>query len=360
MNGSPNSQHDLLPEHSALQHERAPRPLPLFLELVRKVSQGDPELARAALIGLKNYECIARDSAAPPKPEIARIRGACIRDHGGSGPPVLLVPSLINPPRILDLDPEVSLTSAIGQMNRRALLLDWGSAGDRKELDVAGHIEQLLLPLLRSISEPLALIGYCLGGTMAIAAANLAPVESVVTLAAPWRFADYPTESRKALDDMWQHSKAASQSLRALPMEVLQAAFWSLDPERTVRKFAQFGRLEPGSPDTRRFVALEDWANDGEPLPYAAARELIEDLFGSDLPGSGQWKVGGQSVTDQPPAPTLHILAGHDRIAPAATAPAGDHIIVASGHVGMIVGSARTQLRQALGAFLDPACRPPT
>ena len=36
----------LLPEHSAPQHERAPRPLPLFLELLREISLDDPELAR--------------------------------------------------------------------------------------------------------------------------------------------------------------------------------------------------------------------------------------------------------------------------------------------------------------------------
>jgi polyhydroxyalkanoate synthase len=81
----------------------------------------------------------------------------------------VLVPSLINPPRILDLDEQVSLTSAIAAMGRRTLLLDWGTADDRAELTVAGHVEQLLLPLLRSIGEPVALVGYCLGGTMAIA-----------------------------------------------------------------------------------------------------------------------------------------------------------------------------------------------
>ena len=317
-------------------------------------------MARAALAGLKNYEIAKRDAAPPPKSELARVRGSCIRDHGGDGPPVLLVPSLINPPRILDLDPEVSLTSAIVQMNRRVLLLDWGNADARRELDVAGHVEHLLLPLLRRIGEPVALIGYCLGGTMAIAAANLCPVERVVTIAAPWRFADYPSESRQALDDMWQHSKAASRSLGALPMEVLQAAFWSLDPQRTVKKFAEFGRLDLGSPEARRFVALEDWANEGEPLPYPAACELIEDLFGTDLPGSGNWIIAKQAITDCPSAPALHILAGHDRIAPSATAPAGDRLVIASGHVGLIVGSARIQLHKALAAFLDPACRSPT
>jgi hypothetical protein len=119
------------------------------------------------------------------------MRGATLRDHGGKGPPVVLVPSLINPPRILDLDEQVSLTGAISRMGRRSLLLDWGDADNRSDLSVTGHIEELLIPLLRSMSEPAALLGYCLGGTMSIAAANLAPVSRVVTLAAPWHFTGY-------------------------------------------------------------------------------------------------------------------------------------------------------------------------
>src|SRR3954453_4480670 len=251
----------LLPQHSALQHERAPRPLPLFLELVREVSARDPQLAPDALAGLRAYETAPRRQRPAARPEIARVRGACLRDHGGAGPAALLVPSLINPPRILDLDAEVSLTAAIAAMGRRVLLLDWGKADERAELSVAGHVERLLLPLLRSIDKPVALIGYCLGGTMAIAAANLVECERVVTLAAPWNFSHYPDVSRAALQDMWSHSQAASRDLGALPMEVLQASFWSLDPDRTVKKFAKFGRLDPDSAEARRFVQLEEWAN---------------------------------------------------------------------------------------------------
>jgi polyhydroxyalkanoate synthase len=325
----------------------------LFLELVREVSARDPQLAADALTGLRAYETAPRRERLPPKPEIARLRGASLRDHGGRGPPALLVPSLINPPRILDLDAEVSLTGAIAAMGRRALLFDWGKADQRSELSVAGHIEQLLLPLLRNINEPVVLIGYCLGGTMAIAAANLVPVERIATLASPWNFARYPDHSRAALQDMWRHSQAASRELGALPMEVLQAAFWSLDPERTVSKFAELGRLEPGSPQAQRFVALEDWANEGEPLPFAAARELIEDLFGRDFSGAGTWQVGGRPVTDTLGVPLLNLAAGKDRIAPAATAPAGDFVSIPSGHVGMIVGSTRAQLHDALKGFLQ-------
>jgi poly[(R)-3-hydroxyalkanoate] polymerase subunit PhaC len=346
----------LLPDDSAPQHERAPRPLPLFLELVREVSLRDPRLGSDALAGLRAYETAPRRERPAPKPELARVRGACLRDHGGGGPTALLVPSLINPPRILDLDEQVSLTAAVAGMGRRALLLDWGKADERSELSVAGHVDELLLPLLRSIGEPVALIGYCLGGTMAIAAANIVPVERVVTLAAPWHFARYPESSQRALQNMWRHSESAAKALGALPMEVLQAAFWSLDPERTVGKFAEFGRLDPPSADARRFLELEEWANEGEPLPYPAAKELVEDLFGKDTPGSGAWAVCGNGASDRLNVPTLHLTAERDLIAPPQTVAGGEVVAIPSGHVGMIVGSARHRLHEALKAFLTP-CR---
>ena len=316
------------------------------------MSARDPKLAADALTGLRADETAPRRERPALKPEIARVRGACFRDHGGEGAPVLLVPSLINPPRILDLDEEVSLAAAIARMGRRALLLDWGRADQRSELSVAGHIEQLLLPLLRSIEQPVALIGYCLGGTMAIAAADIVKVERVVTLAAPWNFARYPDSSHRALQSMWRSSKAAAEALRALPMEVLQASFWALDPERTVRKFAEFGQLDPASAEARRFIELEEWANEGEPLPYPAAKELVEELFGDDRSGSGCWKVGGGVASDQLDMPTLHLTAERDLIAPPETVASGSVVAISSGHVGMIVGSARRRLHQELSRFL--------
>ena len=73
--------------------------------------------------------CAARARAPPPKPEIARVRGACLRDHGGEGPPAVLIPSLINPPQY----PRPRRASVAGRGSRAdgatALLLDWGAAG---------------------------------------------------------------------------------------------------------------------------------------------------------------------------------------------------------------------------------------
>ena len=325
--------------------------MPLFLEMVRQVSRRDPALARQALAGLDAYEKAPRPPARPERPAVARVGGAALRDHGGDGEPVILIPSLINPPHVLDLDEQVSLAGALAGGGRQVLLVDWGAASERAGLDVSGHIEALL-PLLDAVGEPATLVGYCLGGTMAIGAAAIAPVRRVATLAAPWHFARYPDGSRAALGQLWDQSKAAAASLGALPMEVLQAGFWSLDPERTVRKFAEFAELDPEGGQARRFVTLEDWANEGEPLPLPAATELFESFYRDDAPGAGRWMLGGAVVSQRPPVPTLHLVAGEDRIVPPESAPEGEQIPIASGHVGMIVGRARAQLHQALLRFL--------
>ena len=333
--------------------------MPLFLALVRLAAERDPEMGRAALAGLAAYETAERTPLQRRRPVAHQVNGATLRDCGGSGPATVLVPSLINPPHVLDLDSEVSLADAVAGMGRRVLLLDWGPAARRSDCSVAGHVGELLVPLLRQLGEPAVLIGYCLGGTMAIAAASLVPVAGIVTLATPWDFSRYPPDSRSALAQLWTHSRPAAEALGALPMEVLQSAFWSLDPDRTVGKFSKFAALDRTSADARRFVALEDWANEGEPLPVPAARELIEDFFGANLPGSGRWLVAGTAVTDGLATRMLHCTASGDRITPAATAPRGHGAVLQfeSGHVGMIVGSARFGLHQALAGFLDPACR---
>lgn len=338
---------------NAVQHSRAPRPLPLFLELLRAASERDPKLATKALQGLRKYEQAERRKLRRERPIAAQHDSASLRDCGGVGPAVILVPSLINPPEILDLDEEVSLANAIAAMGRRTLLLDWGQAQDRAALDVGGHVSKLLVPLIRDLTEPPALIGYCLGGTMAIAAANMVETARVATIATPWRFSGYAENSRQSLLRLWNGAQETAAKLGALPMEVLQGAFWSLDPERTVSKFAAFAYADPESAKARRFVTLEDWANEGEPLPCPAARELIEDLFGSELPERGEWRIDDRPIGAQLKCPLLNIAAVQDRITPADAAPAhGQSVAISAGHVGMVVGSKRAQLHGILNDFL--------
>ncbi len=322
--------------------------------MLRSETAANPARMQAALAGLRKYQEAERPPPPAPMPALAEARGAALRDYGGEGRPVLFVPSLINPPNVLDMG-DRSLLRWLSRRGRRVLLLDWGWPGaDRRDLSVAGHVEQILLPLMRGLDGPVDLAGYCLGGTMALAAAQLGPARSVATIAAPWHFSGFPDQARAALGRLWDGAQPAVEALGVLPMEVLQCAFWSLDPARTVAKFEAFAGLE--GDDARIFVMLEDWANDGPPVSEAAAREMFESLFAADASGNGQWTVGGEVVDPAALAcPLLNIVSTTDRIVPDATAArAGERLDLALGHVGMVVGSrAPHMLWEPLGAWLS-------
>lgn len=289
-------------------------------------------------------------------PVVARADRVCLRDYGGAGRPVIFVPSLINPPDILDLAEDNSLLRWLSAQGVRPLLVDWGvpSPADR-DRSVADHVEQLLLPLIDALGEPAALAGYCLGGTMALAAATLRRPHALALLATPWRFEGFPPEARAALAKLWQQAEPTAEALGLLPMEVLQASFWQIDPARTIAKFEAFAALDPAGAAARAFVVMEDWANDGPPLPLAAARELLVDFFGGDRPGRGEWQVGGAPI--DPAAigcPVLDIVSTSDRIVPAASAAGiGEGLTLALGHVGMVTGRrARAQMWEPLARWL--------
>ncbi len=327
------------------------------MELVREQVGNDPERLAKVLAGLRAYQEAPRDEPQPEMPVIAEIMGASLRDYGGEGAPVLFIPSLINPPNVLDLGPERSLLRWLAACGHHVLLLDWGwDIRSRRGLDVAGHVERIILPFIHQLPEVPALVGYCLGGTMAVAAAAHAKVRALATIAAPWHFSGYPPDARDMLKELWIRSEPAVASLGVLPMELLQSAFWSLDPGRTVSKFERFAEMDHASVAASAFVALEDWSNDGPPLPQAAAREMFERFLDSDVPGSGRWKVVGRTIDPAAlPCPMLNIVSTTDRIVPQESAiSAGEGIALPQGHVGMVVGSrARESLWQPLEAWLS-------
>ncbi len=318
-----------------------PRPLPLFMDMVRQASERDPGFAARVLRGVAAYAKAPRHPA-PARKQIASSGRARLLGTSNSGAPVVLVPSLINPSSVLDLDEGRSLLAFLGASGRQAMLLDWGvPTREEAALDIAGHIETLLLPMLKAIGEPVHLVGYCLGGTMSVAAAQLVPVRSLTLLATPWRFAHYPDAARSALATLWSDTRGAVDALGLMPVELLQTAFWSLDPERTLAKYAALADLADDDPALPAFAALEDWANDGAPLTAAAAHDLFDRMIGRDQPGRGEWRVGGDVID---PAglrcPTFQLTASNDRIAPAVTACDAIRAQASnSGHVGMVVGS---------------------
>lgn len=270
--------------------------------------------------------------------------------------PVVLIPSLVNPSRILDLSPRISLARYLAGQGHDVWLVDWGCPEpEERDTDLAGHVERYLLPMLSQLPAAPVLVGYCLGGTLALAAACLAEPRALVTLAAPWDFAAYPDENRADIARLWAQHEPTCERAGYVPMEVLQSGFWALDPARTVAKYAAFADMAEGSEAAHAFIAVEDWANEGDPLTLGAGRDLFGALYRDNATARGAWCVGGRRIDPADlSCPTLAIASRGDRIVPAAATPElATRMDVSLGHVGMIVsGRARETVWEPLSDWI--------
>lgn len=327
---------------------RGPHPLSLFLALLQRQLSDRPDRLSRAIAGLNRYQNAPPLPAQQAFPEVARIGHVRLLAAGGpaDAPPLVVVPSIINAPIILDIAPERSLLRHLTDAGHRVLLVDWGrmERGERR-LGLSGLISMRLVPLLERLDGPVSLVGYCLGGTMAIAAGQLleAKLARLALIATPWHFSGYSDVARADATRAWREIEPLGRLLGAVPISVLNPLFWSLDEAGVVAKFEALAARAADDPGLAWFAAIKDWAGSGAPLPMPAARDLFLLGFTTDRIGAGRWKVSGQQISpDNLTAPILDISATRDRIVPPAArirTPHAQYLDVRAGHVGMLIGA---------------------
>ena len=282
------------------------------------------------------------------------------------GAPILVVPSLVNRGYVLDLAPGRSLLRALAAAGFRPFLVEWGYPGEAERgftlTDyVAGRLEGALEAVLTISGRRPAVLGYCMGGLLALALAQRRPRDTgaLALLATPWDFsADAPPIAASLpLAQPWL--TAMIEQSGWLPTDLIQTLFFALDPMLVIRKFLRFADLEPASPGAVEFVALEDWLNDGVPLAAPVAREALFEWYGRNTPAAGCWRIAGSPVEpERVEAPALVMIPARDRIVPPASARALAELLphatradVAMGHIGMVVGAAAP--RRAWSTLID-------
>lgn len=344
-------------------------------ELRRSLRDVDPERfgaaldravaarSRALLEAIERYRAHPYRRALSDPPALWTEGPARLLDYGAvpeagagagrQGLPLLVVPSLINRAYVLDLSARCSLLRWLAGAGFRPLLLDWGApdATTRRFTltdYVAGTLEAALDAALAETGRAPLLLGYCMGGLLALALAQRRQrdLAGLALLATPWDFA-----AGDALQGALARAALVAfapllELTGELPVDAIQSLFAGLDPALGVRKFLAFGRLDPDSRRAEDFVALEDWLNDGVPLAAPVARECLGGWYAENTPARGLWRIAGQPVE---PArlelPGLVLVPSQDRIVPPASALAlgaalrgAELCRPASGHIGMVVG----------------------
>lgn len=282
-----------------------------------------------------------RDLTEPPV--IWREGTTRLLDYGDrdGAPPVLLVPSLINRCTILDLTPRRSLARSLARRGLRPLLVDWDAPGEaEREFRLDDYITRLER-LLQAVGETMV-VGYCMGGLLALALALRQPrlVRGLALLATPWDFHAPSNAQARLLQRLRPALDLAIRTAGGLAADVQNALFAGVDPANAARKFAAFAALKPNSRQARDFVAVEDWLNDGVPLVPKVAAECLDGWYGRNDPAAGRWLRPADLTV-----PTLLLVPGRDRIVPpesalalAKTLPKARCRIIAAGHIGMITG----------------------
>jgi polyhydroxyalkanoate synthase len=324
----------------------------------------------AFAVGVNQFQNAPRNEPQALLPSIWSEGTTQLIHAKAAGAPVILIPSLVNRAHILDLNAKRSLLRYLADAGLDTYLVDWDAPGTAEmTFSMDDYVDRLIrirdAVQKRSGAKP-TLVGYCMGGNLALALAHRAPhkIEKLALLATPWDFHAVAATSKMLLKSSLPILKPLIASMGVLPVDVMQAMFLSLNPSGTLKKFRAFGTSHQNTAYAENFIALEDWLNDGVPLVANVAIECLEDWYAENKPIHGKWRSGGQVVNPRLiDVPTLVTIPEKDTIVPPASAsplidllPRAEVLRLNAGHIGMIVGSkAKTLLYKPLADWICAA-----
>jgi polyhydroxyalkanoate synthase len=285
---------------------------------------------------------------------------------GAKGPALLAVPSLINRAYILDLTATRSLMRALAKKGFRPFLVDWTAPGEiEMKFGLDDYVVKRLGGALDAVTERAgkpAVLGYCMGGLLALALGILRPkdVSGLALFATPWDFHRPDDSQARIVTAMKRPIEDAIKTWNGMPVDLLQACFAAVDPGGIERKFRALAEMGSGSARVRDFVALEDWLNDGVMLAGPVACESLFGWYIENRPALGTWRVGRKAIRpEQFKGPALVLIPARDRIVPPASAwalgkalPNAETVEIDAGHIGMVSGAVAPAVYGQLAAWL--------
>ncbi|MBL8340882.1 MAG: alpha/beta fold hydrolase [Rubrivivax sp.] len=286
--------------------------------------------------------------------------------------PLLVVTSLVNQPYILDLVPGQSMVEHLLRQGYDVFLVEWGRvrsehAGLTLEDHVLDRLPRCVERVLQLTGErELTMLGYCVGGLLAVLYAALhpgAPLRNFVAMATP-----VDSQGLAALRT-WMGEGFDADGLLAqygnVPGEWVQNSLRALKPLGKLAGAMNFLNNVQHRDAVASHLRMGKWETDNLPFPGGVFRQMVRDFLRGNRLVQGGWQIGGR-VAD--PAlitqPFLHLLAQEDHITPYAAAHPllgmvgsvdKQEIVLKGGHVGLVAGrGAQTRMWPALDAWLAP------
>lgn len=271
--------------------------------------------------------------------------------------PVLLMIGLVSRSSIFDLHEKASLVAALRDAGHDVYVLDWGvadaaDADNTLETYLSRYLPRAIRAMRRaSEASEINLVGYCMGGAMAllaVAAAPDLPVRNLIVMATPVDFDHLPVQFEAIRNPDQDFEAFIDPETGCIPPDLVAASFRIRKPTADAVQYANLLENLWNDAYVGSHQAIARWTADHVPLPGAVARQVVNGWVRPNAFVNGTLLLDGKAATLRSiRCPVLSILTLHDEIVPpAATRPLGDLVgskefellELNAGHIGLVIG----------------------
>ena len=283
-------------------------------------------------------------------------------DRVTTGPPVLMMIGLVSRSSIFDLHEKASLVAALRAEGFDVYVIDWGvpgpgDAGNTLETYLCRYLPRAIRALLReSSADEVSLVGYCMGGDLALlatAGVPELPVRNLVVMATPVDFTELPAQFQAFRDPGQDLGAFIDPETGCVPPDLVAASFQVRKPTADIAQYANLLENLWNDAYVESHQAIARWTADHVPIPGAAARQVVEGWVRPNGFVNGTLRLGGRAAElSSIRCPVLGILTLFDEIVPPAAARPLAELVrssdvelleIEAGHIGLVIGrSART------------------
>lgn len=236
--------------------------------------------------------------------------------------PILIVSSLVGKYYILDLTPERSYVSHLLNEGFDVFIIDWTTTekSESKGLNeyVCNHLAKIVEKVCQvSESENVSLLGYSMGGILALIYSALHPetVKNLMLLTTPIDFSKQNTISKWTSEKYFDVDRITDLFGNISG----EAVSWSMQMVKPMSSFSRgVNTLQyiDNKEDFAALMALEIWLHDSTPLPAKLFKDIIKKLYRQNLLAKNELKIGGKRIDlAKITASVLNIIGTHDQVA---------------------------------------------
>ncbi|MDF2445425.1 MAG: alpha/beta fold hydrolase [Moraxellaceae bacterium] len=283
------------------------------------------------------------------------------------GTPLVLVPPLGVFAWIFDLMADRSMAKYFLAHGFDVYLIDWGApSGDDRDVSLERYVTDWFPKAMKAIrehsgSEEQSLLGYCMGGLLALlylAASRDAKVVNLVTIASPvdmHKMGFVGGVYRALSKPLWAVGRVTGiridkmqRDLFHVPGKRLSFMFKMTNPVGTISSYLELVRNLADDDYVSRYMTMNEWFTNMPDYPGATVQQLIRKMGLYNRLARGRIRLGGQDADFRNIRSALLAFAGdNDKIVPVASAEAILEVvsstdkafhIVPGGHAGVFTG----------------------